>query len=59
MGGVLLGFALGAMTFTAQGRELGSKLGEAALSNVKKVISGAKESAEQFAGTAGNYRDPG
>lgn len=59
MGGVLLGFALGAMAFTTQGRELGNKLGEAALANVKKVISGAKESAEQPAGTAGDDRNPG
>lgn len=59
MGGVLLGFALGAMAFTAQGRELGNKLGEAALSNVKKVISGAKESTEQPAGAAGDNRHSG
>lgn len=54
MGGVLLGFALGAMAFTAQGRELGNKLGEAALSSAKKVISGAAKSAEQPAGTVGD-----
>lgn len=54
MGGVLLGFALGAMAFTAQGRELGNKLGEAALSSAKKVISGEKKSAEQPTGTAGD-----
>ena len=59
MGGVLLGFALGAMAFTAQGRELGNKLGEAALSNAKKVISRAKESAEQSTGTAWDDRHPG
>lgn len=59
MGGVLLGFALGAMAFTAQGRELGNKLGEAAISNVKKVVSGAKESAEQSAGAAWDDRHPG
>lgn len=54
MGGVLLGFALGAMAFTAQGRELGNKLGEAALSNAKKVIAGATKSAEQSSGTSGD-----
>lgn len=54
MGGVLLGFALGAMTFTAQGRELGNKLGEAALVQAKKVMGHAKKSAEQFAGAAGD-----
>lgn len=59
MGGVLLGFALGAMAFTAQGRDLGNKLGEAALTNAKKVISGAAKSAEQFAGTAGDDRHTG
>ena len=59
MGGVLLGFALGAMAFTVQGRELGNKLGEAAMSNIKKVIGGAKESAEQPTRAAGDDRDPG
>lgn len=59
MGGVLLGFALGAMAFTAQGRDLGNKLGEAALSNVKKVIACAKESAEQLTGTSGDDRHTG
>lgn len=54
MGGVLLGFALGAMAFTAQGRELGNKLGEAALTSAKKVISDATKSAEQSPGTAGD-----
>lgn len=59
MGGVLLGFALGAMAFTAQGRELGNKLGEAALSSAKKVIASAAKSAEQPAGTAGDDSHPG
>lgn len=54
MGGVLLGFALGAMAFTAQGREIGNKLGEAALSSAKKVISGGKKPTEQSPGTAGD-----
>ena len=44
MGGVLLGFALGAMAFTAQGRELGNKLGNAAMEQAKKVVDRAKES---------------
>lgn len=56
MGGVLLGFALGAMAFTAQGREIGNKLGEATLSSAKKVISGGKKPAEQSTGTAGDDR---
>ena len=38
MGGVLLGFALGAMAFTAQGRELGNRLGEAAMTDRKSVV---------------------
>ena len=59
MGGVLLGFALGAMAFTAQGRALGNRLGEAAISNVKKVAAGAAKSAEQSSGTAGDDRHPG
>ena len=59
MGGVLLGFALGAVAFTAQGRELGNKLGDAALSQAKKVVDRAKEPAEQSAGAAGDHRHPG
>lgn len=59
MGGVLLGFALGAMAFTAQGRELGNKLGEAALDRMKKVIGDAKKPAEQSPGTSGDTGDPG
>ena len=43
MGGVLLGFALGAMAFTAQGRELGNKVGAAAIDRAKKVMDRAKE----------------
>ena len=58
MGGVLLGFALGAMAFTAQGRELGNKLGDAALSQAKKVVEHAKKSAEQSAGAAGDSGNP-
>lgn len=54
MGGVLLGFALGAMAFTAQGRELGNRLGEAALANVRRVIAGAKEPSKQSPGAAGD-----
>lgn len=59
MGGVLLGFALGAMAFTTQGRELGNKLGETAMSQAKKVMDRAKEPAEQSAGAAGDHRHPG
>lgn len=59
MGGVLLGFALGAIAFTAQGREIGNKLGETALANVRKAMTNAAKSAEQSAGTAGDHRQPG
>lgn len=59
MGGVLLGFALGAMAFTAQGRELGNKVGAAAIDRAKKVMDHAKEPAEQSAGAAGDHRHPG
>ena len=59
MGGVLLGFALGAMAFTAQGRELGNKLGDVAMTQAKKVMDHAKEPAEQSAGAAGDHRHPG
>lgn len=59
MGGVLMGFALGAMAFTAQGRELGNRLGEAAMTQAKKVMDRAKEPAEQSAGAAGDHRHPG
>ena len=59
MGSILLGFALGAMDFTARGRELGNKLGEAALSQARKVMDRAKEPAEQSSGTAGDGCDIG
>ena len=59
MGGVLLGFALGAMAFTVQGRELGNKVGAAAIDRAKKVMDRAKEPAEQSAGAAGDRRHPG
>ena len=59
MGGVLLGFALGAMAFTAQGREIGNKLGDAAISQAKKVISSAAKSSEQLTGAAGDDRHLG
>lgn len=59
MGGVLLGFALGAMAFTAQGRELGNKLGDAALSQAKRVMDNAKKPAEQSSGTFGDSGNPG
>ncbi len=59
MGGVLLGFALGAMAFTAQGRELGNKLGDVAMTQARKVMDGAAKSTEQPSGASGNHRDPG
>lgn len=54
MGGVLLGFALGAMTFTAQGRELADKLTAAAIDGAKKAVKNATKSAEQSTGAAGD-----
>lgn len=54
MGGVLLGFALGAMAFTAQGRELADKLTAAAVDKAKEAVKNATKSAEQFAGAAGD-----
>lgn len=59
MGGVLLGFALGAMAFTAKGRELGNKTGEAVMTQVKKVISNAKEPTEQSPGASWDNRHSG
>lgn len=56
MGGVLLGFALGAMTFTAQGRELADKLTAAAIDGAKKAVKNAAKSAEQSPGAAGDDR---
>lgn len=56
MGGVLLGFALGAMAFTAQGRELADKLTAAAIDGAKKAVKNATKSAEQSSGTAGDDR---
>lgn len=43
MGGLLLGFALGAMAFTEQGREIGNKVGSAAIAAAKKVMDNAKK----------------
>lgn len=55
MGGVLLGFAMGAMAFTAQGREIGNKLGDAMIAQAKRVIQHAvSKSAEQSAGAPGD-----
>lgn len=54
MGGVLLGFALGAMAFTDQGRELADKLTTVAINGAKKAVKNATKSAEQFTGTTGD-----
>lgn len=59
MDGLLLGLALGAMAFTEQGREIGNKLGEAAMKKARKVLDGGKKSAEQSPGTSGDPGDPG
>lgn len=59
MGGLLLGFVLGAMAFTDQGREIGNKIGNAAMEQVKKVVSNAKEPTEQPTGTSGDSGNPG
>lgn len=39
MGGLLLGFALGAMAFTEKGHEVGNQIGATAVSAAKKVMS--------------------
>ena len=56
MGGLLLGFALGAMAFTQQGRNIGNKIGTTALTAAKKVINHAKENepSKQSPGTSGD-----
>lgn len=59
MDGLLLGFALGAMAFTEKGREIGNKLGDAAVNKAKKVMDRGKKPSEQSAGAAGDHRDPG
>lgn len=59
MDGLLLGFALGAMAFTERGRELGNKLGEAALKKAKKVMDSGKKPTEQSSGAAGDPGDSG
>lgn len=56
MGGLLLGFALGAMAFTEHGREIGNQIGSAALFAAKKVIANAKKPTEQSSGTFGDHR---
>lgn len=60
MGGVLLGFALGAMAFTSQGRELADKLtAAAAIDGAKRAVKNATKSAEQLTGAAGDDRHLG
>ena len=59
MGGVLLGFALGAMAFTTQGREFGNRLGSVAVMRAKKVLDNAKKPTEQSSGAAGDDSHPG
>lgn len=54
MGNLLLGFVLGAMAFTAQGREIGNKIGNTAVDQLKKVMPDTKKPAEQSPGAAGN-----
>lgn len=54
MGGVLLGFALGAMTFTAQGRELADRLTAAAIEKAKEAVKNAAKPSEQLTGAPGN-----
>lgn len=59
MGGVLLGFALGAMAFTVQGRELADKLTAAAIDGAKKAVKNATKPAEQPSRAAGDDCHPG
>lgn len=56
MGGVLLGFALGAMTFTAQGRELADRLTTAAIEKAKEAVKNAAKPPEQSSRAPGNDR---
>ena len=58
MGGLLLGFALGALAFTEKGREIGNQIGSAALGAAKKVMKNgnADQPAEQSSGAAGDHR---
>lgn len=56
---LFLGFALGAMAFTEQGRSLGNKIGNAAIAQIKTVMSDGKKSAEQSPGAAGDDRNSG
>jgi hypothetical protein len=37
--GVILGFALGAMSFTATGREVGNKIADLAINEGKKMLA--------------------
>lgn len=58
MGGILLGFALGAMALTETGREIGNKIGNMAMDAAKKGIDHAKSS-KQSPGTSGDAGDRG
>jgi hypothetical protein len=52
---LIIGFGLGAMALTNTGREIGNKLGDAALSAAKRGLKKrGQKSAEQPAGTVGD-----
>lgn len=53
---LLLGIGIGAMAFTAQGREIGNKIGDAAIAAAKRMMDDAKKNqpAERPAGTPGD-----
>jgi hypothetical protein len=56
---ILVGFAIGAISLTDKGRDLGNKISSAAMEAGKKVLKYAEEqkSAEQPTGTAGDAGD--
>ena len=59
---MLLGFGLGAMAFTEQGRAAGNKAAQMAMQAAKKVMENAAvppEPAKRTAGAAGDAGDPG
>lgn len=53
---LLLGIGIGAMVFTAQGREIGNKIGDSAIAAAKRMMKDATENepTERATGTAGD-----
>lgn len=58
---LLIGFGLGAMTFTTAGRELGNKIADTISAEAEKMMKNDQKdkSSKQSAGAAGDNSHPG